>query len=85
MERSFKALIPYTSRPFFNLRYRILFVLIISTLCTQQHHFLVYQEALAAKYSHTELPTRFAEDLQLWTTDEEKAHFQDRLIANRAE
>ncbi|KAJ4400337.1 hypothetical protein N0V91_008796 [Didymella pomorum] len=50
---------------------------------SRQYLFLAYQGALVAKYS----PTAFEQDSehwQAWTPDEESAHLQDRIVANRA-
>ncbi|KAF2624022.1 hypothetical protein BU25DRAFT_165882 [Macroventuria anomochaeta] len=80
MGRSFRVSIP--QRSFCHLRYRLALVLFIFVLFKQYHLFFIYRKALAAKYSPTEL-LQFTKE-QTWMPDEESAHFQDRLVANRA-
>lgn len=81
MGRPFRIYAP--SRPLHHIRYRFAVVLLIILLFKQQYLFLAYQGALVAKYS----PTAFEQDSehwQAWTPDEESAHLQDRIVANRA-
>ena len=83
MGRPFGVSIP--QRSFYHLRYRIVLVLFIFVLFEQHHFFFIYRGALAAKYASTEFTPSFKrEHSQPWVPDEESAHFQDRLVANRA-
>lgn len=71
------------TRSFSHIRFRVGIILLILTLLKQFHLYFVYQDALAAKYS----PTIFEKDSEYWRPwmpDEESAHLQDRIIANRA-
>lgn len=81
MGRPFRISAP--TRSLYHIRYRLGLALLILILFRQHHLFVVYQDALAAKYS----PTTFEQDSQHWqpwTPDEESAHLQDRIVASRA-
>ncbi|KAF1933706.1 uncharacterized protein M421DRAFT_416054 [Didymella exigua CBS 183.55] len=81
MGRPFRISAP--TRSLYHLRYRLALVLSIFILFEQYHLLFVYRHALAAKYSPTEFKLH-AEHSQPWTLDEESAHLQDRIVANRA-
>jgi hypothetical protein len=67
------------------LRYRVALVLFILAIFQQQHLFLISRHALQAKYSPTNFDVRSDRlSARSWTDDDEDAHFQDELIANRA-
>lgn len=71
-----------TSRSFYHIRHRFGLVLSIFVLFKLHHLFLVYRDALAAKYS----PTIFDQEHKqprLWKPDEESVHLQDHIVANR--
>jgi hypothetical protein len=77
-------MMPYTSRTFYSLRWRLTFVLVITAFCHQQHLFFVSRESLAAKYSSTQFEASSQElHPRFERPDDEDAEFLDELIANR--
>jgi hypothetical protein len=85
MDRLFRVSIPHASQSFPQLRYRILFSLVVFALFAQQHLCVTCQEAFAAEYAPTDFPPHFTEQhAQLWDPDEESAHFYDHLWSSLA-
>jgi hypothetical protein len=78
----------YISRPthtLYKIRWRLIVVLFIAAIFQQQYLFIVHRHSLADKYSSTNFDGVQEESRsRLLIADDEDAHFQEDLIANRA-